>query len=43
VDISTVAVEQGRASSARLLRAGRAQFQVGTLLASGWQQASRTA
>ena len=35
VDISTVAVEQGRASSARLLRAGRAQFQVGTLLASG--------
>lgn len=35
VDFSVVALAQARASSARLLPAGRSQFQVGTLAATG--------
>lgn len=35
VDFSTVALEQARANSARLLPAGRSKFQTGTLLAAG--------
>ncbi|MHB8188247.1 MAG: class I SAM-dependent methyltransferase [Dermatophilaceae bacterium] len=35
VDFSGVALEQARSSSARLLPAGRSEFQVGTLLATG--------
>jgi SAM-dependent methyltransferase len=35
VDFSSVALEQARSNSARLLIAGRAKFQVGTLLAAG--------
>ena len=35
VDFSGVALEQARSSSAWLLSAGRAEFQVGTLLATG--------
>lgn len=35
VDFSAVALAQARVSSARVLPAGRAEFQVGTLLASG--------
>ncbi|MDQ3156240.1 MAG: methyltransferase domain-containing protein [Actinomycetota bacterium] len=35
VDFSSVALEQGRSSSARQLPAGRAEYQVGTLLSTG--------
>lgn len=35
VDFSSVALEQARSSSARLLPAGRAEYQVGTLLSTG--------
>lgn len=35
VDFSSVALEQARSSSARLLPAGRAAYQVGTLLSTG--------
>ena len=35
VDFSGVALEQARSSSARLLPAGRSEFRVGTLVATG--------